>query len=65
MSRATKKYQVKSKANATFCCDATFRSSLDQFGERIYKEMHCKMIMIDLVIVGHPVNEVYCGTPCK
>ena len=40
MSRATKKYQVKSKANATFCCDATFRSSLDQFGESIYKEMH-------------------------
>ena len=26
-------------------------------------DMHCKMIMIDLVIVGHPVNEVYCGTP--
>ena len=25
---------------ATFCCDATFCSSLDQFGGCIYKEMH-------------------------
>ena len=42
MSRATKKYQVKRPMR----CDATFRGSLDQFGD-------------DLVFVGNPVNEVY------